>query len=68
MDGLQQVTKMYEENERQLDLFLANKSNNVAEGSGSASRDDSKNCVVNDHGQFIATSNTYRQRAAAATQ
>ena len=62
---------MFEENERQLDMFLA-----VTQGD-SANMEDvnleenqaaaayNRNCIVNVNGSFVATSSTYRSRAAA---
>ena len=63
MDGLTQVTRMYEENELQLDLFL------TRDKEGTKSQ-NSADFVVTDavSNRLIATSDTYRQRAITAQQ
>jgi len=69
MDGLQQVNKLYEEQERQLDMFLAKSApmEDVGlEQQEEQERENYRNCVVNVNGSFIATSDTYKARAAAA--
>ena len=72
MDGLHQVTKLYEENERQLDLFVAYNNPVMEEVSleqNQAAAQNSvhnRNCIVNVNGSFVATRDTYRSRAQAA--
>lgn len=73
MDGLQQVTKLYEENERQLDMFVAKSAPAMEEMSLEAtqaavqSSEYNRSCLVNVNGSFVATKDTYRSRAAAAS-
>lgn len=74
MDGFQQVTKLYDENERQLDMFLAQTQPNhnmeevsLEEEAQIARRETfNRNAIVNVNGSFIATSDTYKARAMQA--
>lgn len=70
MDGLQQVLKLFEENERQLDMFLASTNPEAAMEDvdlehSQAMAAYNRNAIINHNGSFVATSSTYRSRAAA---
>ena len=67
------MTKLFEENERQLDMFLAQTETPMMQDVDLADSEEqsramaayNRNAIVNSNGSFVATSSTYRSRAAA---